>query len=79
MLQTNPAQNSMDSQNVQFQTKLQSLQAYYSTDNRVTITVRRDHILADAFRNVMHLSSGILQAHRFKVQWAGELGLVVRT
>eukprot|EP00731_Ephydatia_muelleri_P028866 Em0020g510a len=75
MLQTNPAQNSMDSQNVQFQTKLQSLQAYYSTDNRVTITVRRDHILADDFRNVMHLSSGILQAHRFKVQWAGELGI----
>lgn len=75
----NPAQGSMENQNIPFQTKLQNLQAHYSATQRICITIRRDHILADAFRNITNLSSRNLQAHNFNVQWAGELGLVTST
>ena len=74
---TNPEQGSMENQNIPFQTKLQNLQAlFYSTAHRVCITIRRDHILADAFKNIMSKSSQYLQAHNFEVQFVGELGLV---
>ena len=69
------AQSELDNQKIQFQTKLQTLQARYgSLYSGFNISVRRDHILADAFKCIMRASPQTLSTNKLTVNWAGEYG-----
>ena len=40
--------------------------------NLFSLNIRRDHILADAFKNIMRETVGNLQSKKYNVKWVEE-------